>query len=111
MWEPARAQTRTTGTVIGTVTDPSGAAVLDATVVLRNKATSNEALQNTNAAGQYTFASVVPGEYQVTATKTGFRTVDVAALTLDVAKTYTLDFKMELGQGTESLQAEASARV
>jgi len=109
--QPARAQTTTTGTVIGTVTDPSGAAVLDATVVLRNKATSNEAIQNTNAAGQYTFASVVPGEYQVTAKKTGFRTVDVAALTVDVAKSYTLDFKMELGQVTEIVQVEAGARV
>ena len=35
------AQNVTTGTVIGTVTDPSGAAVLDAAVVLRNKATNS----------------------------------------------------------------------
>src|SRR2546427_2004862 len=105
------AQTATSGTVIGTATDPSGAAVLDATVVLRNKATSHEAIQNTNAAGQYTFTGVAPGEYQVTAKKAGFRTVDVAALTVDVAKSYTLDFKMELGQVTEVVQVEAGARV
>jgi hypothetical protein len=38
--QPAEAQTATAGTVVGTVTDPSGAAVPDATVVLRNKATN-----------------------------------------------------------------------
>jgi hypothetical protein len=109
--QPAKAQTATTGTVIGTVTDPSGAAVLDATVVLRGKATNNEATQKTNAAGQYTIVNVVPGEYQVTVKKAGFRTVDVLSLTVDVAKSYTLDFKMELGQVAEVVHVEAGARV
>ena len=109
--QPAEAQTLTSGTVIGTVTDPSGAAVLDATVVLRNKATNGQFTQNSNSAGQYTFANVAPGEYQVTVKKAGFRTADVAALTVDVAKSYTLDFKMELGQVAEVVQVEAGARV
>jgi len=109
--QPIEAQTLTTGTVIGTVTDPSGAAILDATVVLRNRATNSQATQNSNSAGQYTFANVAPGEYQVTVKKVGFRTADVAALTVDVAKSYTLDFKMELGQLAEVVQVEAGARV
>jgi len=105
------AQNVTTGTVIGTVTDPSGAAVPDAAVVLRNKATNSQATQNSNSAGQYTFANVAPGEYQVTVKKAAFRTADVATLTVDVAKSYTLDFKMELGQVAEVVQVEAGARV
>src|SRR6266853_3328157 len=105
------AQTLTTGTVIGTVTDPSGAAVLDATVELRNKATNSQTTQNTNSAGQYTFASVAPGEYQATVKKVGFRTAEVLLLTVNVAKSYTLDFKMELGQVAEVVQVEAGARV
>src|SRR6266403_762802 len=109
--QPARAQTAASGTVIGTVTDPSGAAVLDARVVLHNKGTNSQTTQNTNAAGQYTFTNVAPGEYQVTAKKDGFRTADVAALTVDVAKSYTLDFKMELGQVSEVVQVEAGAHV
>src|SRR5207247_3531998 len=48
--QPARAQTATSGTVIGTVTDPSGAAVLDAAVVLRNKSSKIQATQNTKSA-------------------------------------------------------------
>src|SRR6266851_1246985 len=109
--QPVKAQTLTTGTVIGTVTDPSGAAVPNATVLLRNKATNGQATQSTSAAGQYTFSNVAPGEYQVTAKKVGFRTADVAALTVDVAKSYTLDFKMELGEVAEVVQVEAGARV
>src|SRR5207247_8510362 len=53
--QPARAQTATSGTVIGTVTDPSGAAVLDAAVVLRKQSTHSQASQNTNGTGQYRF--------------------------------------------------------
>ena len=59
--QPVKAQTLTTGTVIGTVTDPSGAAVPNATVLLRNKATNSQATQSTSAAGQYTFSNVAPG--------------------------------------------------
>ena len=109
--QPAEAQTATAGTIVGTVTDPSGAAIPDATVVLRNKATNSQATQNSNSAGQYTFVNVAPGEYQVTVKKVGFRTADVAALTVDVAKSNTLDFKMELGQVAEVVQVEAGAHV
>src|SRR5438046_1061071 len=105
------AQRLTTGTVIGTVTDPSGAAILDATVVLRNRATNSQATQNSNSAGQYTFANVAPGEYQATVKKVGFRTAEVLLLTVNVAKSYTMDFKMELGQLAEVVQVEAGARV
>jgi hypothetical protein len=109
--QPARAQTATSGTVIGTVSDPTGAAVLDAVVVLHNKATNSQASQNTNAAGQYTFVNVVPGEYQVTVKKDGFRTADVVALTVDVAKSYTFDFKLELGSMGQQVQVEATAQA
>src|SRR6266478_5253188 len=109
--QPVEAEPLTTGAGIGTVTDPSGAAVLDATVELRNKATNSQTTQNTNSAGQYTFASVAPGEYQATVKKVGFRTAEVLLLTVNVAKSYTMDFKMELGQLAEVVQVEAGAHV
>lgn len=105
------AQTGTTGTVIGTVSDPSGAAVTSATVVLRNKATNIEVTQPTNATGQYTFVNVVPGEYEVSVKKDGFRTSTVSALTVEVAKSYTVDVKLELGQVSESVTVNTEARV
>ena len=105
------AQTGTTGTVIGTVSDPSGASVTAATVVLRNKATNIELTQPTNATGQYTFVNVVPGEYEVSVKKEGFRVSTVTALTVEVAKSYTVDVKLELGQVSESVTVNTEARV
>jgi Carboxypeptidase regulatory-like domain len=107
----ANAQNVTTGTVIGTVTDPSGAAVPDAAVVLRNKATNNQAAQKTNAAGQYTFVNVAPGEYQITVKKDNFRTADVTSLTVDVAKSYNVDVRLEIGAASESVTVTTEARV
>src|SRR6266849_7467625 len=99
--QPANAQNVTTGTVIGTVTDPSGAAVPDAAVVLRNKSTNNQTSQKTNSAGQYTFVNVAPGEYQITVKKDNFRTADVVSLTVDVAKSYNVDVRLEIGAASE----------
>ena len=105
------AQTVTTGTVLGTVTDATGAAVEGATVTLQNKATNGQATQTTNAAGQYTFVNVVPGAYTVTVKKDGFRSAKVEDLTVDVAKSFNVDVKLELGQVTESVTVTTEARV
>jgi hypothetical protein len=107
----AEAQTSTTGIVLGTVTDSSGASVVDATVVLRSTATNNSTTQTTNGAGQYTFVNVAPGGYEVTVKKDGFRTSTVTALSVDVAKSYTVDVKLEIGAVTESITVSTEARV
>jgi hypothetical protein len=107
----AEAQTSTTGVVLGTVTDSSGAAVVDAAVVLRNTATNNSTTQTTNGAGQYIFVNVSPGGYEVTVKKEGFRTSTVTALSVDVSKSYTVDVKLEVGAVTESITVSTEARV
>src|SRR5438552_3964494 len=84
---------------------------MDATVVLRNRATNGQATQKTNSAGQYTFVNVAPGEYEVTVKKDGFRTADVASLTVEVSKSYTVDVKLEIGQVSESVTVTTEARV
>src|SRR5579875_793026 len=62
------------GTISGTITDPSGAIVPGATVTLLNPATGVSLHTKTTAAGLYTFISLNPGTYQVTASLTGFTT-------------------------------------
>ena len=106
-----RAQTATSGTVIGTVTDPSGAAVGSAEVTLKNKGTNSQAVQNTNAAGQYTFVNVTPGQYTISVKKDGFRTATVSDLTVDVAKSYNVDVRLDLGSASESVTVTTEARV
>jgi hypothetical protein len=105
------AQTVTTGTVVGAVTDPGGASVADAVVTLQNKATNSQATQTTNSAGQYTFVNVSPGNYRIVVKKDGFRQATVENLTVDVAKSFNVDVKLELGQVTESVTVTTEARV
>lgn len=106
-----KAQTATTGTVVGTVSDRSGASIADAAVTLRNTGTNSEVTQTTNSAGEYTFVNVVPGKYDVTVKKPGFRTSQVAALTVDVNKSYTVNVALELGEVTQSVTVSTEAGV
>ena len=105
------AQSETTGAVLGTVSDPSGAAVVDATVVLRNTATNAQVTQTTSGAGQYTFVNVTPGVYEISVKKLGFRSSNVSAFTVEVTKSYTVDVKLEIGEVTESITVSTEARV
>ncbi len=97
--------------MLGTVADPSGAAVVDASVVLRNTATNAQVTQTTNGAGQYTFVNVTPGVYEIAVKKEGFAPLTCSAFTVEVAKSYTVDVKLEIGEVTESITVSTEARV
>ena len=107
----AAAQTATTATIVGVVTDPQAAAVGGATVELRNDATRQTFQQTTNASGQYAFPNVTPGLYRISVTMKGFRTTTIADFRVDVAKSYNADFKLELGELSQVVQVEAAAKV
>ena len=68
----AKAQTLY-GSVVGTVTDNTGAAVPDARVVITNTQTNDHAPFQTDNGGVYTISTVPAGNYQVTVTKQGFQ--------------------------------------
>ena len=97
-------QAANAGSVAGLITDSSGASVIGATVTLTDKATSTSRGAASNDAGRYTFANVAPGSYEVTASKTGFRVVKVADLQVTVGTTLTVDFKLEVGSMSETVE-------
>src|SRR6267143_5765548 len=66
-------QSISSGTIHGTVTDPSGAAVVGATVTLTNLATSTSRTVTTNESGRFVLANIEPGTYSITINKEGFR--------------------------------------
>jgi uncharacterized surface anchored protein len=66
-------QAANAGSVAGLVTDISSGVVAGATITLRDKATNTPRTVITNDAGRYLFANVPPGDYEITANKTGFR--------------------------------------
>lgn len=68
-----------TATVLGQVTDSSGAVVVGADVELKNVERGTATAGKTNDAGIYVFASVQPGQYQLTVRKAGFKQVDLLA--------------------------------
>ena len=107
----AGAQSATTGAVVGAVSDPQQAAIAGAKVVLQN-VNVNQAYQETSAAsGQYSFPAVMPGVYKLTATIKGFRTVTIPNIAVEVAKSYTVDIKMEIGEISEVVEVAAGAQV
>jgi len=78
-----RAQS-TYGSLTGTVTDTSSAAVVGATVTLTNKATEEKQVQSTGETGLYSFVNLNPGEYRLEVEKSGFKRVDSSNVTIQL---------------------------
>ncbi|MGA7622928.1 MAG: carboxypeptidase-like regulatory domain-containing protein [Candidatus Acidiferrales bacterium] len=102
------AQTGGTGIVVGTVTDPSGAAVPKATVTLTDTATNAERTAITNEAGRYNFPNVPPGNYNLAISKAGFRVGEIVNQTVVVGESRTLDLKLEIGATTQVVEVTAT---
>ncbi|HKA00193.1 MAG TPA: carboxypeptidase regulatory-like domain-containing protein, partial [Candidatus Solibacter sp.] len=99
------------GGVSGTVTDPAGAAIPGAAVVLRNTATNIETTAGTNASGLFTFVNVQPGPYRLTVRTTGFKSAQVPEFTVDVNQTVTQNMTLSIGAVTETVTVESQAEM
>src|SRR5712691_11308873 len=83
-----------TSTLNGTVTDPQGAAVTNAKVILTSLATSAAREATSNAQGFYTFANVAPGDYRVDVESPTFAKAEVKEVRLEVGLASTVDVKL-----------------
>ena len=90
-----------TGTIVGTVADPSGAVIPGAKVTATNVATGVSQSTVTGSAGTYTIPNLGVGNYNISAEGSGFKTASANAITLDVSQTRQVDFKLAL-VGVES---------
>jgi hypothetical protein len=105
----ATAQTSTSGTVLGTVSDPTGAVVPKAEVQLVNVETNATATQITGDAGGYAFPNVVPGTYKITVKMTGFRTAVVGNVAVEVNRSTTEPITLEVGGADQVVEVTTSA--
>jgi hypothetical protein len=103
---PALAQE---ATILGTVTDPSGAAVPNAAISITNTDTGVTRSLPTNGDGQYVAPDLINGHYSVHATATGFKAAERKGVTLDVGDRTRVDFKLEVGSAQETVTVEANA--
>jgi len=102
------AQTETTGAVAGTVSDPSGAAVPNATITLRDLARGNAQTTTSGAAGTYRLELLTPGDYVLTVKATGFELSEQRVI-VSVGQWSTLDVKLNLGAQSGSVFVKEAA--
>src|SRR5262245_44033694 len=98
---PALGQGQVTGTITGTVTDPSGAIIQGARVTATNTATNFKKETQTNGDGFYRLDLLPVGAYNVTTEASGFKQSINNAVSLSVNDVLRVDFKMETGQVSE----------
>jgi len=95
-------------TLSGTVTDPSGAVVSGATVVVHNNDTNADfRTTTTNDAGSFTITHMPAGRYTVTVKSTGFKSHVAQDVVLNVAEKHTLDVQLSAGQVSETVEVQA----
>jgi hypothetical protein len=96
-------------TIVGTVTDPTGAAVPNAKVTLNHLATATTRDVTTNDQGQFLAADIPIGHYNVTVNAQGFKKVEQNGVNLQTGDRMRLDFKLEIGSTSEQVTVEAAA--
>src|SRR5437879_12226660 len=102
------AQSAGTGAITGTVTDASGAVVPNVTVTLTNAGTNQTRSATTGTDGIYRCNSLEPGVYRTRFSVTGFKTAEVASITLSVEDTLVVNRSLEVGSQTDQVTVEAT---
>ena len=100
---------QTTGSISGTINDPSGAVLPDVTVTAINASTSTTLKTVSEANGLYTFPTLPPGTYTITAEKNGFNQTTIPGIVLQVYQKVLLDVALRVGSQSETVTVEGRA--
>jgi hypothetical protein len=96
------------GGIVGTVTDPSGAAIPGASIVVLNTETNASFRTTTNSEGYYQMMHLIPGVYSVTSEMNGFKKTVVTDVRVRVSSTTTANVRMPVGAVTQSVSVHAT---
>jgi hypothetical protein len=99
------------GSILGTVTDPSGNVVSGASITLTNVSTGTSQDSKTDAAGNFLFVNQRLGSYRVRAEQTGFRVSETDAFQLTVDARQRVDLTVEIGAVSESVTVTGAADI
>lgn len=95
------------GSLLGRITDPSGAVIPGATVKARNTATNVTLETSSNESGNYQIPFVTPGDYSLSVESGGFKTTTRNGIRVSLGGQVTVDFTLEVGQATESITVDS----
>jgi hypothetical protein len=96
-------------TIVGTITDPSGAAIPKVTITIVNTETGISRTVSSNSDGQYVAPELHIGHYEVRAQATGFKADERNGIVLNVGDRERVDFRLEVGNVKETVTVEANA--
>jgi hypothetical protein len=102
-------QAQDTSSITGTVTDPTGAAVTGANVTLASPDRGVNRTAVTNASGDYLFAAVAPGTYDLTIEAAGFKRYQAKGVILRVATKSRVDVALQVGAASSEITVEGTA--
>jgi hypothetical protein len=101
----------TYGSITGSVTDPSGAAVDGATVTLTNTGTSEKHTQTTSDQGTYSFVNVIPGQYRLDIEKPGFKRFSHPNVVVQAQLDTHLDTSLAVGAASEVVEVTSETTL
>ena len=101
----------TDGDIAGTVTDPSGATIIGATVTITNLQTGHLDRTQTDKIGYYRVHHLPPGTYQVRIEAAGFKVMVLKDVAVNPSVTTPADAKLQVGTARESVEVEAGAAL
>jgi hypothetical protein len=99
------------GSIVGNVTDSSGAAVPGADVTVTNQGTGIAVKTTTGTAGTYTVPNLLAGTYQISGAKQGFKTFQFSGIRLLTGQTVRQDVVLEVGAVVQTVRVSAPAQL
>ncbi len=99
----------TSGTILGDVKDPSGAAVAKADVTVTNTATNVSTIVHTTETGAYTVPQLIPGPYSITIKVQGFETSNITNVTLSAGDRRRQDVTLVVGATSQTIEISTAA--
>src|SRR5580704_1124721 len=99
------------GAISGLVTDTSGAIIPGAAVIATGEGTGTKLTADTSAAGSYSFVSLAPGKYDVSATQRGFETTSHKGVVVDLDQATTVNLNLKVGSVSEVVTVTGSTSL
>ena len=99
---------QSTATIVGNVTDTTGASIVGAVVTVTNTGTNASRTTKSDDDGKYTVPSLAPGPYKLSISMPSFQQQEVSGIVLDASQTARQDFKLAIGQVTNVIEVQAS---